>query len=554
MTHGNHSKRSRRQVIGTGIAGGSALALAGLLGPNASAQDATPAATPATPATTPIAPVATPTGSFAPQTGIEREELIIGVQGLPATLDPAQELSNVGSRVNWTPYDTLIRRDFLNGNVNVPHLATGWTQVSETVLDLTLREGVTFHNGDPFTADDVVFTFQRLFDAAEDSNLVEAGTYFSSFASVEKTGDYAVRITTTQPDPLILNRLASWGGWIVPQGHITTVGQDEFQRTGMGTGPFRFVSFTPDDEIVLERYDGFWGDLPPVKRVVFRVIPEVAARVTALANGEVQLITNVPPDQVETLSASENVDVREIVLSNTHVLVYNTNQPGLQDKRLRQALNLGIDRQLLIDAIWAGTARAKRSHQFEEYGYLFNPERPFTPYDPERARQLVEESDYNGELIPYQTVAGYYTNAEQSAQAIVQMWQDIGINTEVQILEASANGAERFVHTWSNSSLLADPDGSLNRSWGPESNTQAQYWAAPEEFNQLAIAARSTLDQQTRYDAYQRMLDLWEDDAPGTVLYDPAEFYGVSKSVNWSPYPLYNMDLRAWNLSFNDAG
>ena len=548
MTHdGNRSKITRRQALGAGMAGSSAITLAGLLGRNAYAQEASPAASPA-------APAATPEGNYAPQTGIEREELIIGVQGLPETLDPAQELSNVGSRVNWTPYDTLIRRDLLNGDANVPHLATSWTRVGETVLDLTLRDDVTFHNGDPFTADDVVFTFERLFNATEDSNLVEAGTYFSTFESVEKTGDYAVRITTREPDPVILNRLASWGGWIVPRKYINEVGQEEFQRTGMGTGPFQFAGFTPDDEIVLERYDGFWGDLPPARRVVFRVIPEVAARVTALVNGEVQLITNVPPDQAQTLSESDNVEVREIVLANSHVLVYNTNQPGLQDKRLRQALNLGIDRQLLIDAIWSGTARAKRSHQFEEYGNLYNPERPLTPYDPERARQLVEESDYDGELIPYQTEAGYYTNAEQTAQAVVQMWQEIGINAEVQISDSSKSGDERFVHTWSNSSLLADPDGAINRSWGPESNTQAQYWAAPDEFNQLAIEARTTLDQQVRYDSYQRMLDIWEDEAPGTVLYDPAEFYGVDASVNWAPYPLYNMDLRAYNLSFNDEG
>lgn len=538
---GSQSRMSRREIIAVSAAGGTALAAA-LMSSRAMARQATPAAEPA----------ATPDGVFAPQTGTEREELIIGVQGLPETIDPAQELSNVGSRVNWTPYDTLVRRDFLNGDANVPHLATGWTQVSETVFDFTLRDDVTFHNGDPFTADDVVFTFARLAEAGDDSPLVEAKGYFSSFASVEKRDDYSVRITTVAPDPLLLNRLASWGAWIVPQAYIESVGQDEFQRTGMGTGPFAFTSFTPDNELVLERYDGYWGEEPTVQRIVFRVIPEVAARVTALVNEEVDLITNVPPDQVQTIADNDHVEVRDVVLSNTHVLSYNTHQPVLQDKRLRQALNLGIDRQLLIDAIWGGTARAKHGHQLEEYGPLYNPDRPLTPYDPDRARQLVEESGYDGELIPYQTSPGYYTNAEQAAQAIVQMWQEIGINAEVQLSESSKTGDERFVHTWSNSSVLADPDGCLVRTWGPASSSQANYWDAPEEFNELAETARTTLDEQVRYDCYQRMLDIWEDDAPGTVLYDPAEFYGVNKSINWTPYPLYNMDLRAYNLSFNE--
>lgn len=536
------SELTRRRLLASGA---SSFVVAALMGDAAFAQEASPAA--ATPEL-----VATPDGNFAPQTGIERDELIIGVQGLPSNLDPAQQLSNVGSRVNWTPYDTLVRRDFLNDNVNVPHLAESWTRVGDTVLEIKLREGVTFHDGSPFTADDVVFTFQRLFDAGDDSDLVEAGTYFATFDKVEKIDDYNVRITTKAPDPVLINRLASWGGWIVSKNYLETAGQDEFERTGMGTGPFKFVSFTPDNEIVLERYDGYWGELPPVKRIVFRVIPEVAARVTALVNEEVDLITNVPPDQVASIESNDNVEVRDVVLSNIHVLVYNTHQAGLTDKRLRQALNLGIDRQLLIDTLWEGKARAKHGHQFEEYGPLYNPDRPLTPYDPDKARQLVEESDYNNEHITYSTRNGYYTLSVEAAQAIVPMWQEIGINAEVNIYEGSLDLADQFVTTWSNSSILADPDGCLVRAWGPGSARQLEAWDAPEEFNALAEQARATLDVQERYECYQKMLDIWEDEAPGTVLYDPAEFYGVNKSVNWTPYPLYNMDLRAYNLSFNE--
>lgn len=528
---------SRRSLVQTAVAGSVSLSILAASGREISAQDATMAAT--------------PDGNYVPQTGIERDELIIGVQGLPDSLDPAMALSNVGSRVVWTPYDTLIRRDFLNDNVHVPMLAKSWTQISDTELELNLRDDVTFHNGDPFTADDVVFTFERLF-SGDDPDVVEAASYFSTFEKVEKVADHVVRITTTAPDPVIINRLASWGAWIVPKKYIEEVGIDEFRRTGMGTGPLKFVSFTPDTEIVLERYDECWDALPPVKRVVFRVIPEVAARVTALANNEVQLITNVPPDQAASLAENPDVDVREVILSNTHVLVYNTNNAPFDNKLVRQALNLGIDRELIIEAIWGGKARAKRSHQFEEYGALYNPDRPLTPYDPERAKALLAEAGYNGELVQYQTAAGYYTNTEQVGQAIVQMWQEIGVNAEILISEGSKSGEERMCHTWSNSSVLADPDGCLWRSWGAESSTQAQYWTAPDEFNALGVEARTTMDTQTRFDNYQAMLDIWEDEAPGTVLYDPTEFYGVSKSVNWLPYPMYNMDLRAYNLSFNE--
>jgi peptide/nickel transport system substrate-binding protein len=494
---------------------------------------------------------ATP-GNYVPVTGIEREELIIGVQGLSPTLDPPRELSNVGTRITYTPYDMLIRRDFLNDNEHVPSLATSWEQISETEVVLQLRQNVTFHDGSPFTADDVVFTFDRLFTAPEDSDLVEAGSYFSSFASVEKIDDFSVRILTNGPDPLIIKRLASWGSWIVSKSYIGSVGEEEYLRTGMGTGPFKFVSFDPDNELVLERYDGYWGEAPTVKKITFRVIPEVAARVTALVNEEVHIITNVPPDQVTNLAESEEVNVLDVPLANVHVLVYNINNPLLQDKKLRQALNLGIDRQLIIDAIWGGNAIPKRGHQFEEYGALYNPDRPLTPYDPEAAKQLLAESSYNGEEIPYQLQAGYYTNGEQVGQAIVQMWQDIGINAKVQISEESITGPDRVVHTWSNSSRLADPDGCLWLLWGANGPIQASYWTAPDEFNRLGEEARTSLDEQVRYDDYQKMLDIWEDEAPGTVLYDPVEFYGVNASVNWNPYSFYYMDFRTYNLSFNE--
>ena len=539
---------SRRTLVQAGFATGSAAAVALGLGsaPAALAQSTPEPASPA-----PI--VATPAGTFAPQTGIQRDEMIIGVQALPETLDPARELSNVGSRVSYTPYDTLIRRDFLNGDVYVPALAMGWQQVSETELVLQLRQNVTFHNGDPLTADDVVFTFERIFRAAtDDAEIVEAGTYFSTLSAVTKVDDYTVSITTTAPDPLLVNRLASWAAWIVPKAYIERVGVEEFRRSGMGTGPFRFASFSPDDELVLERYDGYWDTPSPVGRIVFRVIPEVAARMTALANGEVQLVTNVPPDQVASLQETDGVEIREVVLSNTHVLQYNTNNPLLADRKLRQAMNLGIDRQLIIDAVWGGTARAKRGHQFPEFGYLYNENRPLTPFDPDRARQLLAESTYNGETIPYRLRGGYYTLGEQVGQVIVQMWQDIGINAELEIGDVSVDGPDRVVQTWSNSSILADPDGAIWRGWGRESGVQKQYWTAPEAFNTLGDQARTTLDHDVRYANYQQMLDIWEDEAPGTVLYDPAEFYAVSTPVNWTPYPLYNMDLRAYNLSFNE--
>ncbi len=472
------------------------------------------------------------------------------MQGLPGGMDPADELSNVGTRVTYNVYDTLIRRDFLDNNKLVPALARSWQRQGETVLELKLREGVTFHNGDPLTAADVKFTFDRI--NAPDSTLSDAQGYFSTFKAVEAVDPLTVRIETKEPDPVLEQRLASWASWIVPKAYIERVGPQEFAQKGVGTGPYRIVRLAAKDQLALERFEGYWEEQPPIKTLTFRVIPENAARVTALLNNEVQIITNIPPDQVRTIRGAANVEIRDIPLANAHVLRYNAKHPVLKSAQLRQALNLGIDRKLLIDTLWDGRAVQMRSHQFAEYGPLYNPERPFTPYDKERARALVRESGYQGERITYRTQADYYTNGLQAGEAIVAMWKEIGINAEILLVSAGDREvpAESMVANWSNSSVLADPDGSPWRSWGQESGVQKNYWSADPKFNELGAEARRTLDTRKRYDHYQAMLDIWEREAPGTVLYIPVENYGVSKDVNWSPYPFYYSDFRAYNLSF----
>ncbi len=482
---------------------------------------------------------------------ITREELIVGVQGLPGGMDPANELSNVGTRVTYNVFDTLIRRNFLDNNKLEPALALSWERTSDTVMQFKLREGVTFHNGDPFTAEDVKYTFDRI--NKEDSFLSGAKGYFSTFKEVRVIDDYTVEIETALPDPLIEQRVASWASWIVPKNYIEANGGDEaFGQAAIGTGPYKIVDFTPDDELVLAVNEAYWEELPPVQRLIFRVIPEASTRVTALLNGEVQIITNIPPDQLPVLEGADNAEVRQIPLANMHVLRYNTNHPVLADKKLRQAMNFAIDRQLLIDTLWGGKAVALRGHQFEEYGDMYNPDRPLTAYEPELAKQLVAESGYDGSVINYETEADYYTNGLQAAQAIIEMWKAVGINAEIRLRQPgeSIPAAESMVANWSNSSVLADPDGAFWRSWGDLSATQKNYWPAPAEFNELGNEARSTLDKAVRFNDYQRMIDIFEEDAPGTVLYIPVENYGVANGVQWQPYPFYYTDFRAYNLAF----
>lgn len=487
----------------------------------------------------------------------DRPALRIGVTGLPDGLDPAVNI-NIGAngfRTLYSVYDRLIFRDFLEGGLK-PGLAETWEWESETSLVLELRQGVTFHDGSAFTAEDVVFTFERILDP--ESDFVTARGTFTNIAGVEAVDDYTVRIDTKAPDPVLEQVLTMQEASIVPA-EAYAGGASEFNQLPIGTGPYQVTSFATADQLILTANDAYWGGQPTASEVVFRVIPETAARVTALINGEIEIAASIPPDQLSTIERFDGVEVRRGVLDNIHMLRYNTNNPVLADVRLRQAMNLAIDRQLLSDALWGGAAEVPRSHQFKAFGDMYDADRPVTSFDPERARQLVAESDYDGAPVYFNAHPTWYTNGMPAAEAIVEMWRAVGINAEVRVVPGPAelfglasDDPFAMINSWSNSMRYADPAGGLWANWNPGGSPQASgYWAAPTEFNDLGAEASQIVDRDQRRADYLRMLDIWEEEAPGTVLYYSVEFYGVAEDVDWTPYSDFFIDLRPYNLSFD---
>lgn len=239
-----------------------------------------------------------------------------------------------------------------------------------------------------------------------------------------------------------------------------------------------------------------------------------------------------------------------MVLSNSHVLVYNTANPVIADPRIRQAMNLAIDRELLVEALWAGKTVVPLSHQYPEYGTLFDADREGLVYDPERARALLAEAGYDGAPIYYSTNPNYYINTVPAAQAIMEMWKAVGINGKLNLVEDVRGVPEDqlMVRTWSNTTRFPDPAGGLWNLWGPHQSVQRNGEWAPETFNALGEKLDATADLAERRVVFQQMLDIWEEEAPGTILYQPLETYGVRKSLKWQPYSHFYLDLRNYNF------
>ena len=484
----------------------------------------------------------------------------VAVADLPPTLEPARELSNVGTRVTYSIFDTLIRRDFLGaadggGSALKPHLAMKWERISPQELIVTLRQGVKFHNGDELTADDVAYTFREGRMWGEKPQIPGGRPYFGILAGCDVVDRYTVRFRTRVPDVLLEQRLASWCAWIVNKRAYEEMGFEAYSKKPVATGPYKVISHSASEATVLEAFDDYFMGRPTASRVTFKRVPELAARVAGLVAGDYDLITNVPPDQTGIIAGYADIDVRTVVLSNVHVLCYNESDTVLADKRVRQALNLAIDRQKLVDSLWQGKAVVPASHNFPEYGQMYVEGRKLG-FDPDKAKTLLAEAGYKGEPIVYRTMANYYTNALEAAQILVEQWKAIGINASLQVVENSTQmrGEGAQIFNWSNSTRLPDPLGAIWVAWGPNGEIQQQkFWKSAEAFNATGSALEAETDPAKRKELFTRMLDIWEDEAPATILYQPSESYAIKRSIAWRPTTFYFMDLRPDNLAFGRA-
>ncbi len=483
--------------------------------------------------------------------------LVVAVQGLPPSLEPGIDYSNVGWRLFANMFDTLIGYDFARDFAPVPRLAERWRRIDDRTLELTLREGAVFHNGDPVTAADVAFTFgpERMTGERAPTRVTSA-PFLGTVSGAAAVDARTVRIMTAAPDPLLESRLASIPASIVSRrAFLAAANFDAWQRAPVGCGPYRLRTYRPDTEVVLDGIENHWGGRPAAQAVRFWVIPEVAARVAAVRSGAAHIATDIPPDQEAALRGVADVEFVGGPIANHRVLVYDTTNPVLRDPRVRQAIGLAIDRELIVQTLWGGKVEVPRSHQFAAFRDLFIADWPKPRFDPERARTLLREAGYAGQPVEYRFIgSGYYINEVQTAQALAEMWRAVGLNVRLRAVEnfgqVYAQPPDRGIRNWSNTMALPDPVGGLWRLYGargPLNNTTREW--RNEEFNALGATLETSLDTSARRAAWRRMLEIYDTaDPPGTVLHQFAMFYVKRRDVDWRPLPTEWMDFRPEHL------
>lgn len=496
-------------------------------------------------------------GLTTPAIADDRPDLVVAVNDLPGSLESIEEMGNVAVRITYSMFDSLIRRDFLaNENGNASELITGlaesWERIDDQTIELKLREGVTFHNGDEVTSDDVVFSLSAGRGHGHNPLIGAARRFMLTLSHVEPIDKYTVRIVSKEPDVLLEQRLAGYAMWIVNAREYMLKGKDAFAREPVGTGPYKMDEWVDGEYVRLASHDEYFGGMPAAKSITFQVVPEVSARIAGLVSGEYDIIVNVPPDQIPVLEGYGDVKVNSVVLDNTHMLVFFDEGP-LDDKLVRQAMSLAIDRPLLREALWENKNYTPNSHQLPSY-VMWIDDYPEFQYDPAKAKQLLAEAGYGGEEIVYKLPLNYYLLSLEAAQAMQQMWQDVGLNVSLEPVENwdQVNDADGTVHVrpWSNTHRMPDPLGSFVPQWGEDSWVQknkqddARSWDAPAAFNELHKTIVASTDWDERQDAYRQALDIWMDEAPGTMLYNPLETYAMKAVIDWRPVSLYYMDFR----------
>lgn len=494
----------------------------------------------------------------------QERQLVVGVQNMAPFLDPGRDHSNVGSQHYYNAFDTLIEKDHTKAeSVWKPGLATAWKQTSPTEMELTLREGVKFHNGDPMTADDVVFSLDRIVNATFPPYVIRQKDFVPNFSKVEKINDTTIRVTTKKPEPLFETLLNIQQLMIVPKKYMTALTGDpnvaepaDFEAFGLkpvGTGPYKISEFVPNQRVVYERFDDFWGDKAPLKKATLTRVPELSARITGLKSGEFDLVTNVPPDQLALIAGDPKLKVEGMVTPLFHVVIFNTKHPKMTAK-LRQALAMSIDRKMLNEALWLGKATVPDSHTYPQYGSLHMPELKVFEHNPARAKELLKEAGYDGFPIRFDTAAAYYTNGLLAAQAIREMWAEVGVKTEIKVDDKwTGTDPTMMARNWSNPMYFPDPAGSYGTMWAPGAASQSEgRFSPPAEYTQLWERFRYSTDIAARKAAYGEIMAMIKNDPPFVILYQPYESYGMKKAVDWKPLPghiPYVLDFRAGRIN-----
>ncbi len=422
-----------------------------------------------------------------------------------------------------------------------PNLATSWEVIDPLRWRFKLREGVTFHNGNPFNARAVQFSIMRVMDPDFQTSDKFKGI---PITAVEIIDDYTVDIVTSEPVPILPANLTRNGAFILDPDHYEGLTADEARFSPMGTGPYRLVEYRPDDRIILARHDDYWGWTPEsnIEEIVIRFIPELSTAVSELIDGSIDIV-RISPDLAETVDAADGVSVIIAQSTNKAMMAFNQSKhPEMADPRVRLALNHAIDREGLVDALAFGQhdliSLTTVNPPFE------NPDLTPYAYDPDLARQMLAEAGY-ADGFSIDVIDVMVPDAFTWSEIVAEYWRQVGVDVgEVRLLDWTV-----VRERWANRTL-----GVHSFSWAAPENTpltdlysisdqrqtNSTHWLH-EEFEELYSQLLVEMDEDERQRLNYRMQEIAYFDPPWAPLFRQPQVVGVSDRVGgYRPHPAFS--------------
>lgn len=435
--------------------------------------------------------------------------LVVANGADPVTFDMHATNDQATARVARQIYETLV---FQGNDLELsPGLATSWREVGDNTFEFTLRDDVFFHNGDKFTAADVVWTFKRALQSPTISHIIGA----IDADKITMVDDYTVRIGTRFAFGPFITHLAHPAMSILNQRAVEEAGADFGSQGVVGTGPFQFVSWNVGDRVVLERFDGYWGEPAGVSKIEFRTIRESNVRVIALENGEVDIAYDIAPSDIPIVQGNASLNLINTPNLGAEYLALNTaSNPYLRDINVRRAIASMIDVASIVEAIYNNVG-TQMTGPINASVFGYNPNLDPFPFNEAQARQYLSQSQWpNGGFTLRLFVGDNNQERIRVAQVVQAQLEKLGINVVLNQMEWGAFLAETakpadesitdlFLLGWT--TVTADADYGLyplfhTSAWGAAGNRS--FFSNPR-VDELLDLGRSSIDQNVRLQAYQ---------------------------------------------------
>lgn len=461
------------------------------------------------------------------------DTLVWGRGGDSVNLDLAQATDGESIKAGIQVLENLVI--FGKDSMDVePQLAESW-KISEDGLVWTfkLRKGVSFHDGEPFNAKAVYESFARIIDEKHPLHSFGKWRYLSlslkPVKEIKVVDDFTIQLITEKPFAPLLNNLALWLCPILSPKAMHEH-KDQIGQHPVGTGPFKFVKWVKDDQIIFERNDNYWGDKANVKKIILKSIPEPSARLMALQSGAVDIADDLDPDSIKLVEKNPDLSIVKRPSVNVGYLALNTEKPYLKDPRIRIALNHAIDKKAIVESIFQGMAIPAKN-PFAPSIWSYNDTITPYPYDPAKAKELLKAAnfDFNRvlELWAMPVSRAYMPDPVKTAELIQAYLSTAGVKSKIvrmewgAYLKKTSNGEHDLCMLgWLGGN--ADPDNFLYGLLSADTAktpgaSNVSLWKN-EEFTSLCKKAQKVFDKKERSDLYMKAQVIAHEEAPWIPL------------------------------------